>query len=247
MQIEKKLILCSILAITIGIAAVFPLAFLMTPAHAQTITVTPLVNMEIAMSNWTAIYDEYSDGTISYTQQHRITLLYSWTPEALNDPNNPKIEYYGINIYSDQGEIGNMTYLFADNRTGVIDLELFNFQVNNGFESRTSSGGRILSDVNLRHLDTNQSIAMILGGPIGKQVTPRPDWESSSLYQSLSNAINTDKIYMDVHKLGWLTFNGNSTIVTLSDDTVLQHIELTRNGDSFFYTSGQLETAVPPQ
>ena len=35
MHIEKKLILCSILAVVIGISTVTPLAFLMTPATAQ--------------------------------------------------------------------------------------------------------------------------------------------------------------------------------------------------------------------
>src|SRR5665647_1730310 len=38
MKLEKKLILCSILAIAIGIATVAPLAFFMSPAKAQTDT-----------------------------------------------------------------------------------------------------------------------------------------------------------------------------------------------------------------
>jgi hypothetical protein len=34
-----------------------------------------------------------------------------------------------------------------------------------------------------------------------------------------------------------VTFNGNSTVVTLSDDKVIQHLELKKFGDGFLYNT----------
>lgn len=51
-------------------------------------------------------------------------------------------------------------------------------------------------------------------------------------------------LYINIRRLGYITFNDTSTVAILSDNAVIQHIELKKYGDGFLYntvlTQGQL-------
>jgi hypothetical protein len=65
------------------------------------------------------------------------------------------------------------------------------------------------------------------------------NWRNSSSGAEFANSENVNTIYIDVRRLGYVTFDGNNTIVTLADNLVIQHLELLKNGDAFTY-------GVPP-
>jgi hypothetical protein len=46
-----------------------------------------------------------------------------------------------------------------------------------------------------------------------------------------------ETLFIDVRKTGLVTFNGNSTLVTLSDNKFFQHLELKKYGDGFLYNA----------
>jgi hypothetical protein len=63
-------------------------------------------------------------------------------------------------------------------------------------------------------------------------------WQNSTVGQQILLIENANVVYIDVHRLGYVTFDGNSTIATLADNTVTQHIELTKASNGFLYNTG---------
>jgi hypothetical protein len=92
MQIEKKLILCSVLAISIGIAAIVPLAYVMgniSTAKAQINEATPWFNIDVPYATYTANltegpigYGNYSETATTYAIFHDIKYNATVNPTA---------------------------------------------------------------------------------------------------------------------------------------------------------------------
>ncbi len=122
MKIEKKLILCSILAIAIGIATIMPLEYLMA---AQAQIDAQQANMELPkVGSFSDVNVTYAycnpnkisgnDTTTLYGANIEAVVNFTLTPSALTNP-DAVIEYYQFAVSSDQGPIVNMTYYFAEN------------------------------------------------------------------------------------------------------------------------------------
>ena len=240
MKIEKKLILCSILAIAIGIATVIPLAFVMSPAQAQTTDNVPWFNLNIPFASYAATNQTGTngylsregsiDGLVSYSSTYTIGLNGTTNPNAVNTLENARMEYYQLQVYSDLGQIANMTYYIGANCTSNISPPDFEFSRDNWFNTSTSGGGVFYINFNgTLGSDSEAGCGGISGTYSSSSFT------NTTLPQEFLNIQNAQTIYIDVYRLGYITFNGNSTIVTLANNQVIQHVELTKNGNQFTY------------
>ena len=240
MKIETKLILCSILAIVIGVATIAPLAFFMSSARAQTTNDIPWFNLNVPFASYAAtsqndtngylIGEGPTNGLVSYSSTYTIGLNATVNPDAVNTLENARMEYYQLQVYSDQGQIANMTYYVGANCTSDISPPDFEFSRDNWFNTSTSGGGVFFFNFNgTLGIDSEAGCGAISGTYSSSSFT------NTTLPQEFLNIQNAQTIYIDVYRLGYVTFNGNSTIITLANNQVIQHVELTKNGDEFAY------------
>ena len=129
-MVEKKVILCAILAIAIGIATVIPMEYLMA-AQAQTNTQTAQAQEKAnaASDVQASVQPMFSDINITYaycnpdkTSSNDTMTLYgssieavvnfTLAPDALKNA-DAQIEYYKFAVSSDQGPIFNMGYYIS--------------------------------------------------------------------------------------------------------------------------------------
>jgi hypothetical protein len=237
-KIEKKLITCSILAVTIGIASILPLAFFMS-ARAETID-RPWFNLNVPYAYWTANVTEYDNGSIAYSISHLMVLNYTLDIDVKSESVDSRLEYYEMQIYSDTESIANVTYFLGGNLTGSVDPSEFHFERNNWFDSNTTAGGSFW--LNPPH-SGQQPLCQVGGKMYGWTMSDNAS--NRTVFQRIANIQNSDQIFVDVRRLGWVTFSGNSTVVTLSSNKVLQHIELTKFGDGFLYNTLIPEDQLP--
>ena len=139
-MVEKKVVLCAVLAIAIGIATVIPMEYLMAAqgqANAQQTYGTygnPWFNVTVPYAYYIA--NETNNGTsISYGEGYYIALQITTNPDAINPLPDARMEYYLIQVYSDQGPIENFTYAISANCTGTVNPYIlldsfYNFYVN---------------------------------------------------------------------------------------------------------------------
>jgi hypothetical protein len=258
MKIEKNLIAFSILAIIIGTASIAPLAFFMSPAKAQTTDDIPWFNVDVPYASWTATSKEnatgYLDGIgtiyglVSYSSTYSIALNFTVNPDAVDILDNARAEYYQLQVYSDKGQIDNMTTYFGANCKDDINLtnltSSFYFARDGWFNTTTSGGGSFITKFkgNLADCLANGSGFMWQCG-----YSSSNSFANTTLPEEFLNIQNANKLYIDVRRLGFVTFDGNSTIVTLASNEVIQHIELTKSGDQFIYgTLPQSQLTQPP-
>lgn len=255
MRIEKKLIACSVLIFTIGICSITPLLFIMPKAaKADTATSQPWFNINVPYA-----YVDTSNGTFdlssarlengtiitasgeridvpqgqnvtkvpSVNEAYAFILNFTANPAAKDDVTDARFEYYQLTIYSDQGQIANMTYFIGGGDSSNLDSSgRFHFTRDDWFDSNTTCGGTFSTNSSALRSGTAQ-VSAITGsnsGIIG-------DNSLSSLVTALRQA---QTIYVDVYRLGWVTLNGNTTIVTHASNTVLQHLQLNRYGNEGF-------------
>jgi len=116
-MVEKKVILCSILAIAIGIATIVPVEYLMADQAQE----NSLVNAQTAFTPWFNVNVTYAYVNLDQSGSNSTA---SWDGVELNGLANftltpagmalqgadAKIEYYQFQISSDQGPIANITY-----------------------------------------------------------------------------------------------------------------------------------------
>jgi hypothetical protein len=247
MQIEKKLILCSILAISIGIAAVAPLAYVMgnlATAKAQTNEATPWFNIDVPYAIYTANitegpneYANYNGLATTYTTAYDIKYNATTNPVASPNLEGARVEFFEFQIYSDLGSIENITHYVGANGNGNTTFdpsENFGFSRDNWFNLSSGAGGLFVLQYNgtLGNVFSDQGWVGGTGGSSSSSFFPGEEQTTSQKFQ---NSYNADKIYIDVRRIGFVSFIGNSTIVTLADNSVIQHIELTRQGNQFIY------------
>jgi hypothetical protein len=243
MKIEKKLIAFSILAITIGIASIVPLAFLMSPAKAQTTDDIPWFNLDVPYASWTATSKDNATGylvglgpiygLVSYSSTYYVALNFTVNPDAVDILDNARVEYYQLQVYSDKGQIDNVTTSFGANCKDDIDpTSSFYFAREDWFNTTTSGGGGTFI-TKFNGTLTDCLADGDLGG-IGGSSSSK-SFANTTLPEEFLNIQNANKLYIDVRRLGYVTFDGNSTIVTLASNEVIQHIELTKSGDQFVY------------
>ena len=251
-MIEKKLILCSILAITIGIAAIAPIEyFMVADAKAADAQVAAAANAQavIEAKPWFSVDVPYAYCNPNFSGRNSTTSLYgasielvanfSWTSDFLKDA-DARIEYYQFQVSSDQGPIANMTYYIVHSKpdvvTGLWGGGTIIFKGGLTYSGTNTNGGTCIND---EAYNGTFNLEWISDHIVGTS----PD----NVPQAVNNLRNAQTLYIDVIRQSTVTFNGNITVTTPSSNEVVGHIELTKTANGFeygTYTPGMLPMPI---
>jgi hypothetical protein len=230
MKIEKKLIAISILAIAIGIATVIPMTHFMN-ANAQTYD-TPWFNIEVPY----AYFKADLTGNI-YQDIYLMPLQTSINYKTYNPQTDGRIEYLELTFYTDDLQLFKGTYFISASNSDKDPSDMLVFAREDWFNS---------TDFDLNHggsgvcINSTNQMPQI-GGIFCKGITSGDDvdWLNKRFGDLLTVLENTQTIYFDVTRIGYVTFDGSNTVVTLAGNQVIQHIELTKKNNAFIF--GELE------
>ncbi len=245
MKIEKKLILCSILAISIGIATIIPLQYLMT-AEAQ--TTAEVLSEAQAITQATQVEPWYNvDVTYAYCNPNeagandtaswsgasiKIAANFTLIPEALRS-GEAQIEYYKFAISSEQGPITDLYYHIAQ----ANDASFLTF---------LSSWGTVGFSNGLTYNGPHCS-----GGQGGEYNYDGGSYSVGFFHgdilesEAVAKIRNAQTLYIDVTKAASVKVTGNITVTEPASDEVIQHIELTKVSDGFLF-GGYSRSSMPP-
>jgi hypothetical protein len=239
MQIEKKIIAISALAILIGVASIVPVMFLMTtPARAIGTIEEPWFNLNIPYAYWNPNIVGDNGTTTFLGEKHAIVAnITSDSDDILKDA-DARIEYYNLHVYSTQGSICNLTYYIGTAKSGEL-VDMYNstlfFLSGNTYSTNSTSGGIFILDSSLLNV-TNWGL--ISGSTLS--------YNSSSTPKIATDTQNANALYIDVSRLSYITFKGNITTMTTENSGILQHIELSKTNDGFVYgTTTNLNVPFP--
>ena len=261
MQIEKKLILCSILAIAIGVATIIPLEFLM---NAETVAAAPsaepwfnvnvpytYVNLDQSGANDTSSWNGVNiQGIANFTL----------TPAGTDlQGADAKIEYYQFEISSEQGPIVNMSYsvtlsiekfpagndinnitgipgggYMAINGGGQNQFFFANGVTFNGIPNYNGycSGGNTFYVIVGDNLPSTLTNQTFSTGVFGSYIM---NYNGDNSNQVVTELRNARALYIDVSRICSVIYDGNLTVSTPSTNQVLQHLELTKAGNGWVY------------
>jgi hypothetical protein len=255
MKAEKKLIAFSVLSLIVGIACIVPVAVLMSvsgAAKAET-TVEPWFNLNLPYAYLTANSTTFPNGTFSYGAWHALIPNSTINIDtAAGSTADAQIDYFQIQIYSDTGPIENITSHFGTNRTSDFDFSPYSFMVNDWFGSNISRGGGAFWFGPASDYNSNYPLAVQSGSSSGRGPLELNNITYNAP-QRVLNIENAQTVYIDVRRLGSVTFNGNSSVITLANGEVLQHIELQKFREGFLYNNyfpadqmSQIDPNAPP-
>jgi hypothetical protein len=231
-KIEKKLIACSILALLIGASSVVPLLFLMS-AKAET-QPKSWFNLNVPYAYVQANFTENLNGQDVYDYWRVLVLNFTLNSEAENEIYDARFEYYEFQLYTDKEQLGNISYFVGTNRTNSFDFdrESFHFMRDDWFDSNSS--GIFTPHWNASSLLEDSPSALT------RFTSPTATGENFRHNEAYRMAIalkDAETLFIDIRKTGSLTFNGNSTLVTLPEHGFLQHLELKKYGNGFLYNA----------
>ena len=264
-MVEKKVILCAILAITIGIGTIVPMEYLMSAqaqSNAQTAQaqekanaaadVQALVQPMFSDINITYAYSNLdktssNDTMTLYGSSIEAVVNFTLAPDALKNA-DAQIEYYKFAVSSDQGPIFNMGYYLVLEANSYVTTGMGGPEGTITFANGLTFNGPSATD--------SQDINFGSGG----QCINYPAWDSNftmgyvsnyicgtdpnNLPQAVTELRNAQTLYIDVSKLCTVTVNGNVTVTTPASNQILQHIVLTKTGDGLGFTYGSYSEAV---
>ena len=246
MKTEKKLIVCSIAALLIGVSAVVPLAFLMFATAQPNTGPEPWFSIDMPYSYWETLdgpiinpnfpftVESEMNETNSVSQQHtiplNITVIADTTAQQSVDA---QLEYFKIEINTDKEYL--MTQYFMVGTNGNSDfcpyplLNEFNFNrpewfSTDDFDPMLGGGGALVKE------DWTEGMWTIF--PVGGSESGTIDGSSGSSHVDVLRAAET--ITISIYRVGFVTFSGNSTIVTLSNNELVDQIQLEKYGEAGF-------------
>jgi len=153
---------------------------------------------------------------------------------AFNQQTDARVEYLELTLYTDDLQLFKHNYFFSVIKPGNEDLmESFVFSRENWFNSSElnprGGGGICITNI-------TQMLDQGVGGFCRVQRARGDVDRINNKYGDILAVMeNKQTIYLDVRRVGYVTFDGNNTVVTLPSDPVIQHIELTKNGDVFTF------------
>lgn len=254
-MVEKKVILCAILAIALGIATIVPLEYLMA-AQAQEENPNPWSNLAIPYAYWN-INSSISTSTKTFLGENPNIITNIMIAQNTLKDAGARIDYYQLQVYSDQGQICNLTYYVGTaapakigdywTETGLNELlnGTFSFSLDNGYGYQwygtNSSGGTFIYEMGGK----SSTFQGLINGNLQSFNASTGVWN----YNSIPNIDigNANVLYIDVIRMASATFNGNNKTVTIENSNVIQHIVLTRTDNAFIYgTSSPNSSTIPP-
>jgi hypothetical protein len=263
-MIEKKLILCAILAITIGIAAIVPMEYLVT-AQAQAEAEIAQAQEEAKAVDYVqaSVQPMFSDINVTYAYcnpnktslNDTITLNgasieavvnFTLAPDALKNA-DAQIEYYKFAVSSDQGPLFNMGYYIVleansyvttgmGGPEGIVTLENgLTFNGPNATGSQDIDFGCGGQCINYGEFPRDFTMGYVSHYLFGD--------DANNLPQAASELRSATKLNIDITKICTVTVTGNITITTPASNQILQHIELSNTGSGFVY--GAYNQTIP--
>ena len=247
-MIEKKLILCAILAITIGIATIVPAEYFMSAqVNAQT-TFTPWFNVNVPYA-YVNLDQSGGNNTMTWDGAAIQALAnFTLTPAAIELKDaDARIEFYQFQISSDQGLIANMTYSVAVSKEKVnvtgIPGGVWTAITGSGGNSFTFADGTTYNGPNNGNCGGGIVLENTPGIPIQNFTVAVvssyiANYNGNNASQALTKLRNAQTLYIDITRAYSVSFEGNAstaTTTTTSSDQVLQHITLTKAGNGFVY------------
>jgi hypothetical protein len=245
MKIEKKIIALSIVAFVIGAAVIVPMSAHMN-ANAQTSGDEPWFTIENPSASFTAdIIDN------SYHWLGGIKFLTSISDNAFSQQADSRIEYLKLVVYTGDIQLCETNQFIAVSNSpkceGYCDLLTFgskNWFNDLDFRSGTSGvysysrGGECLHSTQL-------PVTPVLINNYGSGSYGGKNYDTDKEFGATLNALeNTQMIYADIIRVGYITFYENGeVVVTPIDNEVIQHMEMTKNGNGFTFNDsapGQL-------
>lgn len=250
-MIEKKLILCGILAIAIGIATIIPLEYIMSAPVAQAALDQPWFNVNVPYV-YCNLNESGGNNTMSWNGAVIQGLAnFTCTPDAIALKGaDAKIEYYQFAVSSDQGPIVNITYAIAYTveKLGVTGLPggVYMGITGLGDNTFTFANGVTYNGIPDYKGDCGGAgcIAEIIGdvpsGATNQTFTTVVFSDSiwgynGNVSQVVTELRNAQTLSIDVSRICSVIYNGNVTVRTPASNQVLQHIELTKAGNGFVY------------
>lgn len=249
MKLEKKLIICSIIAVTIGISSVLPLMFLMSATAQVTAAPEPWFSIDMPYSYWETLNGpleyhpnmqfpgiEELNETNSVSEQHTIPLNITLTADPTKQPVDAQIEYYQIEVNSDKEHI--MTKYFVVGTNGNSDFDVgvllkdFHFNRNDWFNTDDFDLENAGGGGGLARQDWNSGTWTIfpLGGSGSGSVS------ASSTCREVDMLRAADSLTISLYRVGFVTFSGKSTTVNLANNELVDQIQLERySEESFLY------------
>jgi hypothetical protein len=270
-MIEKKLILCAILAITIGIATIVPLEYLMSAPVAKADVDQPwfnanvtyaYVNLDQSGGNSTASWDGVDvNGLANFTL----------TPAGMAlQGADAKIEYYQFQISSDQGPIANITYsvyLTIEELGSHGSINNIPGLPGGGYMAITGLGANSYTFANGVTYNGIPNYNGYCGGAGGLDVlvgdnSSLPEGATNQTFtqgfissflasyngnqnQAITELRNAKTLTIDVTRICSVSYNGNVTVNMSSSNQVLQNIVLTKEGNGFVYGTCNPTIPVP--
>ena len=228
MKIEKKLIAYSAIALMIGVASIAPLVFLMS-AKAE---IPPDQQPQFSVNVPYAYIGNYWDNS---SETNRTTSLWAWDANsnkvntvftiALNatpnfDPqtvaSDAMFENYQVEILSDRGSIGNVTFGVYANCNSSEPYQNFHFYRDQWFDANFTKDAFVTY-----WREDGTSITFKTGAGL--------DWNKS--------LGEPETLFLKVRRQGWVILNNNSTTAYLADPEPILQIQLEKFGDGFLYNN----------
>jgi hypothetical protein len=254
-MIEKKLILFSILAFSIGIATIVPLGYLISKQaqaaqeqQAQPEPDQPWFNITVTYAYCNPNMNGGNQTTTFNGSIVEAIANFTLTPDALKVA-DARIEYYQFQVSSDQRPIINMTYAIAETKeelnvpgypngayiyiTGAGD-GTFTFADGFTYNGANSTNGDVAGSAVLFDIpgQMNQTSAL---EPISDYIY---SINGNSEPQAVTALRNAQTLYITVTREYSVTFTGNATAATAAvvpSNQLLQHLTLTKTGNVFTY------------
>ena len=241
MIIEKKLIAVSVIALLIGVSSVIPMVFLMSGT----------VNAETGPEPWTRIdvpYSYYvtSDGPLDYSHttfpssmiepnsvsvQSIVPLNVTLTTDPLEQDVDAQVEYYQIDVNSDKEFIENLYFVVGITSDESFDVTLlfdgFHFMRTDWFDTdafdpmKNGGGGGFIIQNGTMGLSRLFPEGSSSSGTAGGSGTSR----------KVSAFREAETITISVHRIGFVTFSGNSTEITSTNNELVDQIQLEKYGE----------------
>ena len=259
MKFEKKLIGCSILALIIGVSSVLPLMFLMSATAKADASSEPWFSIDIPYayvmtSNESLIYTDSEmvnmfNETEMVSEQHLIALNLTLDVNTTNEDADARIEYYQIDISSDKGHIDTLYWYVGTKINSSFSIENFHFMLDEWFDTNWFDADSEGSGLDVEGVTVNIDGG---GGGVGFM---RPNWSaglsiiwpdwghrsgtigSTHASQVVSAIRKAEILYITILRIGWVTFSGNSTEVTLANNEIVDQTQLEKFGDGFLYNT----------